>query len=72
MSERDVARHVSELAGEAYPGDSSPFEPAPERSLVERAMPVSRQLPGYRVGSARRDLLAGVTVAALGVPAGMA
>lgn len=72
MSDRDVARDAPEPAGEAYPGGSSPFEPVPERPLVERALPVSRQLPGYRMGSARRDLLAGVTVAALGVPAGMA
>ena len=72
MGERDAARHEPEPASKAYAGDSSPFEPAPQRPLVERALPVSRQLPGYRMGTAGRDLLAGVTVAALGVPAGMA
>ena len=58
--------------GDAYPGDESPFEPAPAQSLVQRAVPVSEELPGYRPATARRDLVAGLTVAALAVPAGMA
>jgi SulP family sulfate permease len=35
-------------------------------------VPVSRELPGYRAGKARRDLVAGLTVAALALPSGMA
>jgi len=35
-------------------------------------VPIVQQLRGYRVGSARLDLLAGVTVAALAVPSAMA
>jgi sulfate permease, SulP family len=35
-------------------------------------VPVSQDLPGYRGGTLRRDLLAGVTVAALALPSAMA
>jgi sulfate permease, SulP family len=63
---------IAEPAQDAYPTDSSPFQPAPERSLLQRTVPVSGQLHGYRAGTAGRDLLAGVTVAALAVPAAMA
>src|ERR1700742_1124187 len=59
-------------AQQAYPDDSSPFRPARRRSLLQRTVPVSGQLQRYRVETARRDLLAGVTVAALAVPAAMA
>jgi SulP family sulfate permease len=62
----------AEPAQEAYPADSSPFQAAGKRSLLQRTVPVSGQLHGYRVGTARRDLLAGVTVAALAVPSAMA
>jgi sulfate permease, SulP family len=66
------ATQRSGRAADAYPDEGSPFEPAPDRPLVQRAVPVSRQLPGYRPATAQRDLLAGLTVAALAVPAGMA
>lgn len=72
MITRDLISGDVERAEAAYPGDSSPFEPARERPLVQRVVPVLRQLRGYRVGSARRDLLAGLTVAALAVPSAMA
>jgi len=39
---------------------------------LTRAIPVSAQLPLYRGPSARRDLVAGVTVAALALPSAMA
>lgn len=39
---------------------------------MERVIPVSRDLRGYGVRSARHDVLAGITVAALAVPAAMA
>ena len=50
----------------------APFSPAPRDPLVERAVPVSKQLAEYRPQTARRDLTAGLTVAALAVPSGMA
>ena len=53
-------------------GDASPFRPAEPEPLLTRAIPVSGQLPRYRVPNARRDLLAGVTVAALALPSAMA
>jgi sulfate permease, SulP family len=57
--------------GSAYPR-GSPFEPAEEPPLLERALPVSGELPRYRTRHARHDLLAGVTVAALALPSAMA
>jgi sulfate permease, SulP family len=53
-------------------GKRSPFQAARPEPLLTRAVPVSAQLPGYRAPSARRDLVAGVTVAALALPAAMA
>ena len=49
-------------------GETSPFRPKEPEPLLTRAIPVSGQLSRYRVPSARRDLVAGVTVAALAVP----
>ena len=40
--------------------------------MVQRIVPVSEGVPGYGVGTLRRDLIAGVTVAALALPSGMA
>ena len=51
---------------------ATPFRRAEPEPLWQRAVPVAKQLPGYRVPTARRDLLAGVTVAALAVPSAMA
>jgi hypothetical protein len=48
------------------------FRPAEPDPLWQRAIPVAKELPGYRTPTARRDLLAGVTVAALAIPAAMA
>src|SRR5919108_29800 len=50
----------------------SPFRPSSRRPILHRLVPVSQQLPGYRSGILRRDLLAGLTVAALTLPAAMA
>ena len=55
----------------AYPG-ASPFQPKQKPPLLARTVPVSEELPAYRGGHARRDVLAGVTVAALALPAAMA
>jgi high affinity sulfate transporter 1 len=50
----------------------SPFRARPQDPLLERALPVTAQLPSYRPPTARRDILAGLTVAALALPSGMA
>lgn len=51
---------------------TAPFCPAKPEPLITRTIPVAGELPTYRLPSARRDLLAGVTVAALAVPSAMA
>ena len=53
-------------------GEQPAFRPAREDPLLVRALPVAGDLPRYRAPSAGRDLLAGVTVAALGIPSAMA
>jgi high affinity sulfate transporter 1 len=58
-------------ADEAYP-DRSPFQGAEAEPLLQRAVPLARDLPSYDAPSGRRDLLAGLTVAALALPSGMA
>lgn len=50
----------------------SPFAPAAEDSWLARIVPVSKRLKVYRPRAAGGDLLAGLTVAALALPAGMA
>jgi MFS superfamily sulfate permease-like transporter len=50
----------------------SPFRPARQEPLLTRAIPVAAELPRYRGPSARRDAVAGVTVAALAIPSAMA
>jgi MFS superfamily sulfate permease-like transporter len=61
----------SERATDSYGREASTFQPAARRSALHRLVPVSEQLPGYHGGTLRRDLLAGVTVAALALPAAM-
>jgi sulfate permease, SulP family len=72
MKARDSRPGSGERADVAYSGESSPFAPSPKRPWFQRVVPIVQQLRGYRVGSARLDLLAGVTVAALAVPSAMA
>jgi len=50
----------------------APFRPAREEPLLTRTFPVTARLPRYRGPSARRDAVAGVTVAALALPSAMA
>jgi SulP family sulfate permease len=57
--------------GGAYEGAIA-FRPAPREPLLTRIVPVSRDVTTYRPASAARDLLAGLTVAALAVPSAMA
>lgn len=52
--------------------ERGPFRPARREPLLTRAFPVAAELPRYRAPSARRDVVAGVTVAALAIPSGMA
>jgi sulfate permease, SulP family len=56
---------------ESY-AQAPPFQPKRKPPLLERAVPVSQELPGYSGGHAQRDVLAGVTVAALALPSAMA
>ncbi|MDP9118831.1 MAG: SulP family inorganic anion transporter, partial [Actinomycetota bacterium] len=56
----------------AYGEEPSPFKRSARKPVVQRLLPVSGELSGYGGGTLRRDLLAGVTVAALALPAGMA
>ena len=66
------ANAASERGGATAYGDRPPFRPARAEPLLTRALPLSADLPRYRVPSARRDLVAGVTVATLGIPSAMA
>jgi sulfate permease, SulP family len=59
-------------AGKSDEGEASPFQPAARRPLLQRVIPLSEHVPGYRGGTLRRDLLAGATVAALALPAALA
>ena len=59
-------------SAEAAYGRTEPFRPAEREGLLTRAIPVAGELPRYRAPSARRDLLAGVTVAALALPSALA
>jgi SulP family sulfate permease len=52
--------------------DASPFQPEKTKPLVNRVFPVTQTLPRYPQRSLRRDLIAGMTVAALALPSGMA
>jgi sulfate permease, SulP family len=60
-----------EGAPESY-ASTTPFRAAKTDPLLQRAIPVAKELPGYRTPTARRDLLARVTVAALAIPSAMA
>lgn len=64
--------HSPQRSGPGGYGQESPFRPARQEPLLTRVIPVAGDLPRYRVPAARRDLLAGVTVAALAVPSAMA
>jgi SulP family sulfate permease len=55
-----------------YGTGGSPFKPPPQQPALHRLVPVSQHLPGYQASTLRRDLLAGLTVAALALPAAMA
>jgi sulfate permease, SulP family len=70
-TEDDQATPPSAPDGVAY-GHAPAFQPAKKVSLLERTVPVSEAVPTYRIASARRDFVAGLTVAALALPSAMA
>lgn len=72
MSPTTPAGGPQDPPGQAAYGGKSPFRRAKKEPLLTRAMPVAADLPQYRGPSARRDLVAGVTVAALALPSAMA
>lgn len=49
-----------------------PFRPAAPPPLAARVMPLTRRLRGYDLVAGRRDVTAGLTVAALALPSAMA
>jgi high affinity sulfate transporter 1 len=59
-------------AGKSDDGEASPFQPEARRPLLQRLLPFIEHVPSYGGGTLRRDLLAGVTVAALAIPAALA
>jgi SulP family sulfate permease len=60
------------VPGQHYQAEASPFRPPASRPLLQRIVPVAEHIAGYRRETLGRDALAGVTVAALALPAGMA
>jgi SulP family sulfate permease len=60
------------VAGRDQDSERSPFRPPPRRPLLQRIVPVAEHVRGYRGRTLGHDALAGVTVAALALPAAMA
>lgn len=56
---------------DAYGEDDSPFVPQDRPSLLHRTVPVLAHVGTYRAPTLGRDALAGLTVAALAIPAAM-
>jgi high affinity sulfate transporter 1 len=59
-------------ADRRYEPDVSPFQARGRAPLLRRTFPISANLSGYPKRSARRDVVAGLTIAALALPSGMA
>src|SRR6478736_5156847 len=55
-----------------YGPDATPFRRPDKRPWLYRIVPVAEHVPGYRGATFGRDALAGITVAALALPAAMA
>lgn len=55
----------------AYGDEGTPFVPPPRPSLLHRTLPVLSPLRSYGATTFRRDAVAGLTVAALAIPASM-
>jgi len=65
------AQPLAEGSESAY-GEAAAFRPLKKDPLLVRAVPVAQDVPRYRASSAGRDLVAGLTVAALALPSAMA
>jgi SulP family sulfate permease len=65
-------RGAGDRARKLHGEERSPFRRPERKPVVQRLIPVSENLPGYGRGTLRRDALAGLTVAALALPSGMA
>jgi high affinity sulfate transporter 1 len=72
MGTDEQAPPPSERGGKTSYGQTATFRPAKREPLLVRTIPVSEEVPRYRIPSARRDLIAGLTVAALALPSAMA
>jgi len=72
MDDRPSPRASAPSSDATEYGDHSPFQAARAEPLLARAVPVSSDVSRYRSRTARRDLVAGVTVAALAIPSAMA
>ncbi len=72
MDEHEQHRPGDDEGAPDPQASATPFRRAEPDPLWQRAIPVAKELPGYRTPTARRDLLAGVTVAALAIPSAMA
>jgi high affinity sulfate transporter 1 len=71
MSDDEQPLEPAPAPATAY-GEAAPFRRKTPAPLLHRFVPVSEKVPRYRPASAARDLLAGVTVAALSLPSAMA
>jgi sulfate permease, SulP family len=71
-SDDEQPRRPAPRENEKAYGGAPAFRPAKREPLLVRTVPVAGEVPRYRLGSARRDLLAGVTVTALALPSAMA
>jgi high affinity sulfate transporter 1 len=71
-SDHEHTSPAPEQDGTTTYGQSAAFRPAKRDPLLVRTVPVSGDVPRYRIPSARRDLVAGLTVAALALPSAMA
>jgi len=58
-------------AERAY-AEASPFQQPRPEPLLGRTIPISQDLPEYRPQTGRRDVVAGLTVAALAIPSALA
>ena len=72
MGTADDRQTPTAADGTSTYGRDGAFRPARKEPLLTRAVPVAGELPRYRPASAGRDLLAGLTVAALALPSAMA
>ena len=57
---------------EAVYGGESPFRRRTPEPLLQRTVPITRDVAAYRPRTGRRDVVAGLTVAALAIPSAMA